>query len=48
MHNAALVASGIVKRFGKRRVLDRADLVLRPGEVVAVVGENGVKGAFNV
>jgi ABC-type multidrug transport system ATPase subunit len=38
---AALVAWGIVKRFGKRLVLDGADLVLRPGEAVAVVGENG-------
>jgi ABC-type sugar transport system ATPase subunit len=36
MHNAALVASGIEKRFGKRLVLDRADLMLRRGEVIAV------------
>jgi ABC-2 type transport system ATP-binding protein len=39
--DAALIGSGIVKRFGKRLVLDRAELVLRPGEVVALVGENG-------
>jgi ABC-2 type transport system ATP-binding protein len=38
---AVLVASGIVKRLGKRLVLDGAELVLHPGEVVAVVGENG-------
>jgi ABC-2 type transport system ATP-binding protein len=41
MHNAALIASGIVTRFGKRLVIDGAELVLRPGEVVAIVGENG-------
>ncbi|MDP9259532.1 MAG: ABC transporter ATP-binding protein [Actinomycetota bacterium] len=37
----ALTASGIVKRYGKRVVLDGAGLILRRGEVVAVVGENG-------
>jgi ABC-2 type transport system ATP-binding protein len=41
MDTAALIASGITKRFGKRRVLDGAELRLRPGEVVAIVGENG-------
>jgi ABC-2 type transport system ATP-binding protein len=40
--DAALIGSGIVKRFGNRLVLDDAELVLRPGEVVALVGENGV------
>jgi ABC-2 type transport system ATP-binding protein len=39
--DAALIGSGIVKRFGKRLVLDGAELVLRPDEVVALVGENG-------
>ena len=39
--DAALVGSGIVKRFGKRLVLDGAELVLRRGEAVALVGENG-------
>jgi ABC-2 type transport system ATP-binding protein len=37
----ALMASGIVKRYRKRLVLYRAELVLRPGKVVALVGENG-------
>ncbi len=37
----ALAASAIVKRYGKRLVLDGAELVLRRGEVVAIVGENG-------
>ena len=39
--DAALIASGIVKRFGKRVVLDGAELALRRGDIVAVVGENG-------
>jgi ABC-2 type transport system ATP-binding protein len=41
MSDAVLITSGIVKRFGKRVVLDGAELVLHPGEAVAVVGENG-------
>jgi len=36
-----LAASGIVKRFGKRLVIDRAEFALHQGEVVAIVGENG-------
>ena len=36
MSNAALIASDISKRFGTKRVLDGADLMLSPGEVVAV------------
>ena len=39
--DVALTASGIVKRYGKRVVLDDAKLVLRRAEVVAIVGENG-------
>ena len=37
----ALVASGIVKSFGGRPVLDGVDLEARSGEVVGLVGENG-------
>jgi ABC-type multidrug transport system ATPase subunit len=37
----ALVARGITKRFGRKTVLEDADLDLRPGEAVALVGENG-------
>jgi ABC-type sugar transport system ATPase subunit len=32
---------GITKRFGGLRALDDVDFVIRPGEVVALVGENG-------
>jgi len=37
----ALLASGVVKRFGGRPVLDGVDLEARSGEVVGLVGENG-------
>jgi len=36
-----LVARGVHKAFGRRRVLAGVDLVVRPGELVGVVGENG-------
>jgi ABC-type multidrug transport system ATPase subunit len=36
-----LTASGIVKRYGAKHVLDGAGLTVQPGEVVALVGENG-------
>ncbi|GAA1517756.1 peptide/nickel transport system ATP-binding protein [Agromyces terreus] len=38
---AVLEASGIVKRFGERTVLDDVSIALRPGEVTGVVGESG-------
>jgi ABC-2 type transport system ATP-binding protein len=37
----ALAARGICKSFGRRRVLAGVDLEVAPGELVAVVGENG-------
>jgi ABC-2 type transport system ATP-binding protein len=37
----ALAARGIRKSFGRRRVLAGLDLDVAPGELVAVVGENG-------
>ena len=36
-----LVARGLVKRFGRVTALAGADLELRPGEVLAVIGDNG-------
>src|ERR1700722_2874987 len=36
-----LEARGITKRYGQVTALDRADLELRAGEVLAVVGDNG-------
>jgi ABC-2 type transport system ATP-binding protein len=36
-----LRAHGIVKKFGKRRVLDGVDLDVAPGLVTALLGENG-------
>jgi ABC-type multidrug transport system ATPase subunit len=37
----ALAARGICKSFGRRRVLAGVDLDVAPGELIAVVGENG-------
>jgi peptide/nickel transport system ATP-binding protein len=36
-----LTARGIVKSFGRHRVLDEVDLTIRAGETVALVGESG-------
>jgi fructose transport system ATP-binding protein len=36
-----LEARGLVKRFGRVTALDHADLELYPGEVLAVIGDNG-------
>ena len=37
----ALQAKGLVKRYGHVTALDGADFELRPGEIMAVVGDNG-------
>ncbi|MFE6965711.1 dipeptide ABC transporter ATP-binding protein [Agromyces sp. NPDC057679] len=36
-----VAATGIVKRFGLRTVLDGVDLTIAPGRVVGIVGESG-------
>jgi fructose transport system ATP-binding protein len=36
-----LSASGLVKRYGKVVALDNADFELMPGEILAVIGDNG-------
>ncbi len=36
-----LQATGLMKRFGKVTALSGADLELYPGEVLAVIGDNG-------
>ena len=41
MDDIALSAQDIVKRYGRRTVLDGAGLTVRRGEAVALVGENG-------
>jgi len=37
----ALVAEGLVKRYGKRVVVDHVGVTVRPGEVVGLLGPNG-------
>jgi fructose transport system ATP-binding protein len=36
-----LTAKGLVKRFGRVVALDNSDLELYPGEVLAIIGDNG-------
>jgi len=40
-HGAAVDASGIVKRYGDRDVLQNVDLRIEPGEFVSIVGRSG-------
>lgn len=37
----SLVARGLVKRYGRRRVVDGVDLEVLPGETVGLLGPNG-------
>jgi len=37
----ALVAEGLVKHYGKRRVVDDVSVTVKPGEVVGLLGPNG-------
>ncbi|WJL96457.1 ATP-binding cassette domain-containing protein [Microbacterium sp. ET2] len=38
---SAIRMTGVVKRFGSRRVLDEIDLAVAPGEIFALLGANG-------
>ena len=38
---ARLTATGIVKKFGSHKALDRVDLSVGDGEIVGLIGENG-------
>jgi len=41
MTQPMLTARGLVKRYGRVTALDRADFDLYPGEILAVIGDNG-------
>lgn len=41
LERPALVVSGLTKSFGDRQILAGVDLVVAPGEVVALIGANG-------
>jgi fructose transport system ATP-binding protein len=41
MTNPILSARGLVKRYGRVTALDHADFDLYPGEILAVIGDNG-------
>ncbi len=40
-----LTARGLVKRYGRVTALDNADFDLYPGEILAVIGDNGAKAS---
>ena len=41
VQEASLHATGLIKRYGRRTVVDTVDLRLDPGEIVALLGPNG-------
>ncbi len=41
MSDPILTCKGLVKRYGKVTALDHCDFELRPGEIMAVIGDNG-------
>ena len=41
MSTPVLKARGLVKRYGRVTALDHADFDLYPGEILAVIGDNG-------
>jgi fructose transport system ATP-binding protein len=41
MEEPILTARGLVKRYGRVTALDNADFDLMPGEILAVIGDNG-------
>ena len=41
MADAGLVAEGLTRSYGARRVVDQVDLTVAPGEVVGLLGPNG-------
>lgn len=41
MNQPILTARGLVKRYGRVTALDNADFDLMPGEILAVIGDNG-------
>ena len=41
MNQPILTARGLIKRYGRVTALDNADFDLMPGEILAVIGDNG-------
>ena len=41
MNNKKLICSGITKKYGKKEVLHKVDLELKPGKIYGLIGRNG-------